>query len=111
MRSLGRTVKACHVFGGRVTPHAKLFDAVSKLALVAVRTLAESRICSAKFGLVPLGVFDKRAAAVPVLSGHGEKTENSLTKKYNSNRPMTLSLLTKAADLVLKEPCSFVHHH
>ena len=79
---------------------ASLFFAVSKLALVAVRALANPRKCRAKLRLVPHRVFDKGAAAVPVPSRHGcEKNE-----KNQDEKTMTLSLLAKAADLVLTQP-------
>ena len=80
---------------------AALFFAVRKLAPVAVRALANPRKCSAKLRLVPHRVFDKgAAAAVPVPSRHGcEKNE-----KNQDEKTMTLSLLAKAADLVLTQP-------
>ena len=52
---------------------AKLIHAVSELTLEVVRAIANSIVCSAKFGFVPIGVFDKRAVSIPVPSGHGEK--------------------------------------
>ena len=81
---------------------ASLFFAVRKLAPVAVRALANPRKCSAKLRLVPHRVFDKGLLLFLFLLVMVAKK----MKKNQDEKTMTpsLSLLAKAADLVLTQP-------